>query len=234
MTGVIKGCASLDEVADIYLESDCHSLGSSRIQQLKRLKSHESIETMLLRLPMLDEIEDVIRYADISLNSEMTVLEALDREAILQNKVHQVILMLDVGDLREGFWHENNLLEAARYVEASEGLFLKGIGSNLSCYGSVKPTVKNMNYLVYEAEQIEKAIGRSLDIISGGATSTMPMVVKGLLPERINHLRLGESILLGRDQEVFYDCPLPLHEDTFVLTAQLIEIKNKPSLPIGE
>lgn len=234
MTGVIKGCASLKKVAEVYMACDCRSLGSSRIKQLKKIKSFTSTQTMLLRLPMLDEIKEVIAYADVSLNSEMTVLKALNKEAIKQDKVHHVILMLDVGDLREGFWKESNLIDAAMFVESAEGLYLKGVGSNLSCYGSVKPTVKNMKYLVYEAEQIEKVINRTLDVISGGATSTMPMVVKGELPNRINHLRLGESILLGRDLEVYYDCPLPLHEDTFILTAQLIEIKNKPSLPIGE
>ncbi|MCT6985900.1 alanine racemase, partial [Salmonella enterica] len=60
--------------------------------------------TCLLRSPCLSEIEDVIRYADISLNSEPIIMRALSQEAQRQGKTHQVLLMVDMGDLREGIW----------------------------------------------------------------------------------------------------------------------------------
>lgn len=234
LTAVIKGCAGAKPVVEAYLNSGCTSIGSSRIQQLKELKHVSGIERMLLRLPMLDEISDVIEYTEVSLNSELETLKALNDEAIKRHKIHQVILMLDVGDLREGFWDENALIEAANFVERTSGLHLKGIGCNLSCYGSVMPTSRNLKMLIEVAETVEVNIDRTLEIISGGATSTMPLVLDHSLPKRINHLRLGEAILIGRDLNEFYNCNMLLNTDTFILRASLIEIKEKPSYPIGE
>ena len=57
---------------------------------------------MLIRIPMISEAEDVVRYTDISLNSEIKVAKALSKEAIKMGKIHEIILMVDVGDLREG------------------------------------------------------------------------------------------------------------------------------------
>ena len=37
-------------------------------------------ETVLLRLPMMGEIEEVVRFADISLNSEIQTIRLLDTE----------------------------------------------------------------------------------------------------------------------------------------------------------
>ena len=233
LTGVTKGCDALREINDLLIEEGIQSIASSRIYHLKAYKD-KTIESMLLRLPMLDEIEDVIQYVDVSLNSEMLALEALNKEAIKHKKLHKVLLMVDLGDLREGCWNEKELLDLALFAESSQGLHLYGLACNLSCYGSVKPTIKNMNKLVEAAEAVEKHIQRKLEIISGGATSTIPLLVNNQLPKRINHLRVGESILLGRDLSEFYECVLPLENDTFVLKAQLIELKEKPSYPIGE
>lgn len=235
ITGVIKGCFGLEQVAQQFLKQGINSLGSSRMSQLKQMKSlGESCETMLLRLPMLCEVEDVVSYCDISLNSELAVLEALNETSQKLGKKHQVILMYDLGDLREGVWLSEELVTLANAVESLDGLHLLGIGTNLSCYGSVKPTIKNMKRLIRMTELVEVSIGRSLEIISGGATSTLPLIKDYKLPKRINHIRCGEGILLGKDLGEYYDCPLPLHTDTFILKAQIIEIKEKPSHPIGK
>lgn len=103
---------------------------------------------MLIRIPMRSEVEDVIRLTDISLNSEMVVLEALDAEAKRQSKVHQVILMADMGDLREGYWDKEEMADVAVYVENElTNLKLIGIGTNVGCYGSIAPTVEKLEEL---------------------------------------------------------------------------------------
>ncbi|MBI9011045.1 MAG: alanine/ornithine racemase family PLP-dependent enzyme [Clostridiales bacterium] len=235
ITGVIKGCSGSEQVAQQFLEQGINSLGSSRIEQMKHIKSLEkSCETMLLRLPMLCEIEDVVSCCDISLNSERVVLEALNEASKRLGKKHQVILMYDLGDLREGVWLPDELVTLSNAVESMDGLHLLGIGANLSCYGSVKPTIKNMKRLISVTELVEVSIGRSLEIISGGATSTLPLIKDNKLPKRINHLRCGEGIILGKDLGEYYDCQIPLHTDTFLLKAQIIELKEKPSHPYGE
>lgn len=236
ITGVVKGCGGKKEVVDALIESGLQSFGSSRINQLKRITmACEACETLLLRLPQLHEVESVIEYADASLNSERSVLELLSQVARDKDKIHKVILMVDLGDLREGTWHMDELMDLVRFVEDSDSLYLYGLGTNLGCYGSIKPTVENMNDLVEKAELIESIIDRKLEIISGGATTSLPLVNQGLMPERINHLRIGEGILLSRDLVEYFNMDMPgIHMDGFLLEAQIIEIKDKPSYPIGE
>jgi len=191
---------------------------------------------MLVRLPMYCELEDLVKYVDISLNSELSTIELIDSLCKKNNKSHGVILMLDLGDLREGFIDSNELVNAAVFVEKNlEHIELKGIGTNLGCYGAIKPTVENLSKLVAVANEIEKRIGRKLEIISGGSTSSIPLLLEGKLPKGINNLRVGEGILLNRDlPDLWKVSVLNLHQQTFILKAQVIEIKDKPSYPIGE
>jgi predicted amino acid racemase len=44
----------------------------------------------------------VVRSADISLNTELDTLKKLSYYAKASNKNHQVIVMVELGDLREG------------------------------------------------------------------------------------------------------------------------------------
>ncbi|MBN2899944.1 MAG: alanine/ornithine racemase family PLP-dependent enzyme [Clostridia bacterium] len=237
ITGVVKGCNALQEVAEVFEKNNYHSIGSSRISQLKKMKDRGlKSEMMLVRIPMLSELEEVIQYADISLNSDRGTLIALNDLAKQHGKVHKVVLMTDLGDLREGVWDKDEFIDLALFVEEQlEGLRLYGIGTNLGCYGSIRPTEVNMTQLAELAERVELRIGRVLDIVSGGATTSVPVLVDGKMPKKVNHLRVGEGILLARDLTTPDFCYLEyMHNDTFVLTAQIIEIQTKPSHPVGE
>ena len=140
--------------------------------------------------------------------------------------------MVDLGDLREGFWDQDELVQTALEVEREmPHLELAGVGTNLGCYGTVQATPEKMNQLVAAAERVEAAIGRKLDIISGGASSSIHMVLDGTMPPRINHLRVGEGILFGR----IWGCDMDfMHKHIFTLRAEVIESKIKPSYPVGE
>ncbi len=237
LAGVVKGCTGIFECAMQFQEAGCSFIASSRTEQLEELKNCGIITPlMLIRIPMISEAAEVVRLADISLNSEISVLRELDRQAGIHKKKHQVILMTDLGDLREGFWDINQLIEAAVMVEYDmENLELAGIGTNLGCYGAIAATEEKMLELVERAEAVEKRIGRSLEFISGGATSTFPRIMEGNLHPRINLLRIGEGILLARDlQDLWgYDMSF-MHRDVFTLQAEVIEVKRKPSYPVGE
>lgn len=237
VAGVTKGVSGKLEVAKIMKESGCAQLASSRIAHLRYYKLQwPECETLLLRLPMLCELEDVVQYADISLVSEDRILKQLNETAMAMGKRHQVILMLDLGDLREGYFESVELIEAAVKVEfLYEYLDLAGIGTNLGCYGAIRPTEEKMVALCEAATQIEQKIDRKLAIVSGGATSSLPLVKHGKMPKGINHLRIGEAILLHMDlphiwQEAFGGCK----GETAILEAQILEIKDKPTHPIGE
>ena len=237
VTGVIKVVNGLPEVCRAYYNAGCSILASSRISHLKALREQGiGDELELLRIPMISEIPDVIRYADISLNSDGTVLRALNEEALKQGRIHKIILMVDVGDLREGYWDREELLKDALMVERDmAGLKLEGVGMNVGCYGSVLPTYENMQYLVACAELIEAAIGRRLDVISGGGTSSLMRVFDGDVPERINDLRVGGEPLCAYTLKHVYGYPMEWqHEDVIRMRAEVLEVRDKPSHPVGE
>ena len=236
VAGVIKGFTGIPQGAKEFKDAGCQYIASSRLEQIEGAMTYGiGGPFMLIRTPMLSEAEDVVRLADISLNSEIGVLKQLNREAARQGKLHNVLLMIELGDLREGFWSKEELLDAALLVEKElDHLFLAGVGVNLGCYGSIMATCEKMEELIADAEMIETAIGRRLDIISGGATSSLPLVMNGTMPSRINNLRIGEGIILARDLQVLYQVDMSfMHRDAFLLKAEVIEAKNKPSYPIG-
>jgi predicted amino acid racemase len=143
--------------------------------------------------------------------------------------------MIELGDLREGFWGDSEVAKAALGVEKElHHLHLLGVGTNLGCYGAIEPTRDKLDELVAKAELVEDAIGRRLEVISGGGSTSLPRILDGDLPARINHLRIGEAILLNDLGELYgYEIP-GTHRDVFTLWAEIIEVAVKPSHPIGE
>ena len=236
VTGVIKGVNGHSEISKLLLESGCESLGSSRIPHLKNLKRQGlECDMWLLRIPMLSEVSELVKYVDISLNSEGVVLEAINNACSMHKRTHKVVLMVELGDLREGVLDTNELMGLVDKIE-SQWPYLKlvGVGTNLGCYGSIKPTVDKMKALVDIAETIEAKIGRPLEYISGSATSSLPLIFNKEMPERVNHLRVGEGLLLNKDLPVYHNVTIEdLYKDTMFIKAEIIEIKEKPTYPFG-
>lgn len=236
IAGVIKGATGIPEVAKAYDEGGAAFIASSRLEQIEdAINAGIQKPMMLIRVPMLSEVPDVIRLCKISLNSELEVIKALNKEAGEQGRLHQIILMKDLGDLREGWWDKDEIVDVAEYIENKlPYVQLVGVATNLGCYGSIEPTVDKLDELVEIAEAIEARLGRELEYISGGATSSLMRVIDGNIPKRINLLRVGEGILLARDLEVFYGYDMSMfNRDVFRLKAEVIEVKNKPSHPVG-
>ena len=236
--GVIKGCDGNPEVARLMKECGASSIGTSRLEQIEVCRAAGIAGPyMLIRVPGISELSHVVSLADLSLQSERSVLDALDAECARQNRTHGVIVMADLGDLREGVWNRDEMVELCRHVEQDlPHVELKGVGVNLGCYGSIKPTPEKMNALLDVARRVETLIGRKLEIVSGGATSSFPLVNNGIMPAGINHLRIGENILLSHDLQVEWgltDLDY-LHTDTFTLKAEVLEVREKPSYPQGE
>lgn len=237
VAGVIKGCSGLPECAKLMAQEGCRFIASSRLDQIEAVRNYGvQADFMLIRVPMLSEAADVVRLTEISLNSEAKVLRALNHQAGLQDKQHKVILMVDLGDLREGFWDREELMEAALCVENNmHNLELAGVGTNLGCYGGIDATVEKLNELVECAEAIEEKIGRELEFVAGGSTTSYPRVLEKNMPRRINLLRIGEAMLLARDLQDFWGCDMSdMHRDVFTLQAEVIEAREKPSYPVGK
>jgi predicted amino acid racemase len=232
VTGVTKGTCGSPEVARAMLRGGVASIGDSRIANLRRLRgAGVGAPLVLLRIPPLSAVEDVVELADLSLNSELAVLRGLSAAARERGRIHEVIVMVDLGDLREGVWPDD-LLPFVREVLALPGVHLAGLGANLTCYGGVVPTEHNMGRLARLADEVEAAFGVRLRCVSGGNSSALPLIARGGMPARIDHVRIGEAILLGR--ETLHRRPWPgTYQDAFLLRAEVIERKEKPSVPIG-
>ena len=236
--GVIKGVDGLPEAARVLHAAGAAELGTSRLEQVAKCRAAGVPGPwLLIRIPGLTELPDVVALCETSLQSEWPTLLALEEECLRQNKTHRVIVMTDLGDLREGFWDKKELVDVCERVERElPHVQLAGIGVNLTCYGSTKPTPEKMNELVGLARQVEQRIGRKLEIVSGGATSSFTLVHWGTMPAGVNHLRIGEAILLGKDLQVDWgirDMDY-LRMDALTLRAEVVEVKDKPTYPIGE
>ena len=239
IAGIIKATNGTVAAAEDFVAGGAKLIGSSRLDQLKRAKeSGIKVPLLLIRIPMLSEISEMVDVVDISLNSEMVVLEAINKVALEKGTTHKVILMADLGDLREGFFDLDELVETAVKIENEmQGLVLAGIGTNLGCYGSVIPTEDKMVALAELADRVEAKIGRGLEYVSGGATTSLLGVYHGYMPEKINMLRLGAGPLIGplEDVRLCYNLEAMDELDTpFVLKAEVIELKVKASYPQGE
>jgi predicted amino acid racemase/arginase family enzyme len=233
VAGVTKVTCGMPQVANAMLRGGVAAIGESRIQNILKMKA-AGVNTrfMLMRSPPLSAADHVVRSVDISLNSELSVIVALADAAGKRGRVHDIILMVDLGDLREGIWPDN-LMYVVQEVVKLRGVRIVGLGTNLSCYGGVVPSIDNMTQLAAYAQQIEERFNQKLRYISGGNTSSLNLVLAGKMPKKINHLRIGEGILLGR--ETIHRHPLPnTHQDAFLLNAEIIELKKKPSVPVGE
>ena len=236
--GVVKGVDGMPEAARVLRAAGAEELGTSRLEQVAKCRAAGVPGPwLLIRIPGLTELPDVVALCETSLQSEWPTLLALEEECLRQNKTHRVIVMTDLGDLREGFWDKDELVDVCERVERElPHVHLAGIGVNLTCYGSTKPTPEKMNELVGLARRVEQRIGRKLEIVSGGATSSFTLVHWGTMPAGVNHLRIGEAILLGKDLQVDWgirDMDY-LRMDALTLRAEVVEVKDKPTYPIGE
>jgi ornithine racemase len=232
VTGVTKGVGGHPEVARAMLRGGVTSIGESRLENLKRLRE-AGVETrmMLLRMPSITHAPQVVELADVSLNSELDVLAALSTAAERAGRHHEVVVMTDLGDLREGVWPD----DVERFVDKAMGLpgiRITGLGANLTCFGGVLPTVENMSRLVELAARVEELLGRRLDLVSGGNSSALPLIAAGDMPARVDHVRIGEGILLGRETGARRPWP-GTRQDAIVLHGEVVELKPKPSMPVG-
>ncbi|MBN2541163.1 MAG: alanine/ornithine racemase family PLP-dependent enzyme [Bacilli bacterium] len=232
ITFVIKAFAGHEEILGIVNQTELTSIGDSRIHNLKKFLSYSG-DKMLLRIPMLSEVSDVIRYASTSLESELSVIQALNEEAKKKNRIHNIILMFDLGDLREGIYYKSEYLDLVETVSKLSNIHIKGIGTNLTCYGGLVPSNTILQRLIEIKHNIENQLGFKLELVSGGNSSSVTLFDKSMIPTEINHLRLGESILFGK--ETSYSTEIEgLFHDVFSFEAEVIECKEKPSYPDGD
>lgn len=209
-----------------------NTVGDSRLTSLKNLREvNPNMRTIYIKPPAAVYADEVVNYADISLNSSYSTIKALDEAAKKVGKVHQVIVMIELGELREGVQRED-IMEFYQKVFDLKNIEVIGIGSNLGCMYGVEPTYDKLLQLSLYKELIQARFDKELRMISGGTSITLPLVEKGTVPKDVNHFRVGEAAFFGvspLDNEQFMD----LHTDTFEFKANIIELEEKKVVPEG-
>lgn len=230
--GVTKVVCGAPEVARAMLAGGVAGIGESRLENVARARDDGiDVPFWLLRAPTPALAEETVALADLSLASELATAEALDAAAGRLGRRHRILVMVDLGDLREGLM-PSALPAFLGRVASLAHIDVAGIGTSLTCYGAVVPSEGNLGELVTLAREAEERLGHPL-IVSGGMSSSIELAVAGRMPAGITNLRIGESILLGVST-VTREPLAGLHTDAIVLDAPVIECARKPSVPRGE
>ncbi|PKD42844.1 alanine racemase [Rhodohalobacter barkolensis] len=221
--------AFLEEVINLGI-GEVHD---SRISNLRRIKEiNSNTMTIYIKPPPKDIIPDVVKYADVSLNTELSTLYELSEEAERQNKTHKVIIMIEMGDLREGVMRED-LINFYEKVFKLPGISVIGLGTNLNCMHGVMPDGDKLIQLALYKQIIELRFKKDIPLVSGGTTVTIPLLMRDQLPDGINHFRIGEALFFGKD--LFTDGVIEgMSDQVMELYTQVIEISEKPVVPSGE
>ncbi|MEW9095752.1 MAG: ornithine racemase Orr [Clostridiaceae bacterium] len=231
VVGVTKVFCAEIPIVNALLQAGFTYVGDSRVQNLKKMEQI-SCKKMLLRISMESEAEQVIKYSDVSLNSELRIIKILSQKAKELNRTHNIILMVDIGDLREGVLIED-VLDIVKEIMNLQHIKLVGLGTNVTCYGGVIPDRDNLMKLVNLRSEIKNLYKLDLPIISGGNSSSLYLVMNGSIPEEISQLRVGEGIILGRETSFGGSIP-NCYDDAFILKGEIVEIKDKPTVPTGK
>jgi len=229
LTVVTKALVGYRPVVERLVDAGATSIAEARVETL-RAYADLPVEKWLIRTPLMSQIDDTVRFADVSLNSEVYVIEALGRAAIQQGRTHKVVIMVDMGDRREGVMPDD-AADICLRAASVPGIELLGVGTEFGCYSHVVPSEPALDQLCSLVSSIESNLGRPI-LVSGGSSNALHMLLQGTLPAAVNHLRVGESVLVGRVAD--YNTPIPgACPNPFTLRAEIIEIKSKPSKPVG-
>jgi predicted amino acid racemase len=205
----------------------------SRVSNLKKIKDLDAtIQTVYIKPPAKRSIEKIVQYADVSFNTEIETIKMLSKEAKKQNKTHNVIIMIEMGDLREGVMGEE-LIEFYGHVISLPNIEILGIGTNLNCLSGIMPTQDKLIQLSLYKQLIEAKFNIKIPWVSGGTSVSIPLMLKNARPMAVNHFRVGEALFFGKD--LFTGETIKgMHNDVFKLYSEIIEITEKPETPTGE
>ena len=209
------------------------AVADSRLDNLDAInRAAPGLEKWYLRLPHLSVVPDVVELADVSLNSEIEVISALSREAQRRGKIHHIMIMIELGDLREGIL-PGTLVKFYKNIFDLPNVQVLGLGAQVGCLSGTVPNIDQIAQLLLYRELLELKFDHRLPMISAGSSIALSMILDGQLPRGVNHFRIGEALFLGSD--LYHGGTLAgLRDDIVCLEAEIAEIKEKSLVPLGE
>lgn len=233
VAGVTKLICGDPLIAAVLLESGIHHLTDSRLRNIIRLrKAGMSCEVSLLRIPMMSEAGLAVRHTDASYQSDTAVIRQFSAAAEKSVKNHKIMIMVEAGDLREGVPSED-LLNVVEIVLSYPRIRFEGLAMNIGCMSGVLPTYQNTSLLVRLRNEIMDRFHLRLPFLSVGGSPCLHLLENEQMPAEINEIRVGEALFLGKSTISQRSIP-GAYEDAFELQAEIIEVRDKPSVPVGE
>lgn len=220
--------AYLEEVLKLGITEVCDARVSN-LKKIRELAPH--VQTVYIKPPARRSIPAIVKYADASFNTEYETICWLSEEAVRQKKEHKVIIMIELGDLREGVMG-SHLVDFYEQVFRLPNIRVTGLGTNLNCLHGVYPSEDKLIQLSLYKQLIETRFSREIPWLTGGTSVTLPLLFRKQVPAGINHFRIGETLFFGNN--LVTNEPVPgMENDIFKLFAEIIEIAEKPKVPIG-
>ncbi|MGX9372905.1 alanine/ornithine racemase family PLP-dependent enzyme [Mycoplasma sp. 3398] len=228
---VTKGFCGNRRMAELYAEAGIKNFGDSRLDNFEIYKDIPG-HKQLLRIPMISEIPKMIELCDSSLNGNLDVIKKISDYCLKNNKKpHEIVLMVDLGDRREGVLPED-ALKSAKLINEMKGVKLIGLGCNFGCYGARIPSDETMKQFVEIQHQIEGELNIKLTHMSGGNSLSLHMVWENRMPEEINVLRMGFAMIFGTE-DMYRQTIDGMYRDAFRCEVEVVEVDYKSSMPIG-
>ncbi len=225
-------CGNVSFVKEL-IQLGIREVHDSRISNLKVIKKiNPEVQTVYIKPPARQVVKSLVRYADVSFNTELGTISDISEEAVRQNKKHRIIIMIEMGDLREGVLGDN-LIDFYSKVFQLPNIEIIGLGTNLNCLNGVMPSHDKLIQLSLYKQLIEATFKVKIPWISGGSSVTVPLLLKKMLPNSVNHFRIGETLYFGNNL-VTGKTIKGMKDNVFTLYAEIVELMEKPVVPFGE
>ncbi len=225
-------CGNKDYIREV-INLGAREVHDSRVSNLEVVKSIDSkVQTVYIKPPPKKYLKEIVQFADVSFNTELETIRMLSEEAVRQNRKHMIIIMIEMGDLREGVMRDD-LIDFYGEIFKLPNIEVIGLGTNLNCLHGVMPSSDKLIQLALYKQIIELKFDRKIRWVSGGTTVVLPLILRGDLPDSVNHFRIGEALYFGID--LFTGETIEGMEPSVLeLYTQVIEIHEKPMVPSGE
>jgi len=223
--GVTKGCGGAPEVAAAMLAGGVDGLADSRLPHLRALRAaFPRAPLMALRQPTGAEVRQMVSLEAPIIISDPEAAKVLSAAAVEAGKEQNVVLMVEVGEEREGFLPAG-VPERAETIDRFPGLRFDGLAVNTGCRGGVAPHRRMMDLLDRLVGQLEN-LGLRPEVVSAGNSSCWRLMEAGALAKTANHLRIGEALLLGRET-VGGETLAGFHADAVRVRTEILEAADK-------
>lgn len=222
-TPVVKGVGGDDRIIQSLAEIGITHFADARIDNIRESDNGQYSYTMI-RTGNQQELENIVNHTDISIQTELETIQQVNHIAQSLNKTHDILLMVDWKDEREGI-QTYEVVEYINKVVNMPNVKIKGLAFNFMCFHSDAPTSEDIQLINEFVAHVEGQTGLNMQIVSGGNSSVLPEMAKGHLG-KINELRIGETLFRGVNTTT--DTAIPaLYQDAIILEAEIVEIKPR-------